>query len=602
MKVSDLLNVFKAKEFKPTYSSKKHEAKPVNRLCDEIPEETIFLEKSDQTFGSKYLFNERKSQITIGKESKYFQVDSKRNQFKGMLKVYTHNSLLFTAINKKAQLVASPGLKIETDLPLVEDNFYRFVEKLNLNFKTENIARQLQIFGNCFAEIVRDGMGQISSIALIDPCSVVIEHDEYGNISNFYQEVTNGQFIELGIDDIIYFRLNESPTGIYGIGVVEPLWRELTIFENIQEGTGNFIYRKGFPKYDVTIGNKDDPSSKHIPKEVMDRISADFTDMNNKIEFVHDSSINIGMVDDNSKSSLLPEYQEVGMQGILMGIGVPKILMGQATEVNYASSQALLDLLKPDIKYNQDIILRQLNKYIFSEFLAQYKLTTDQVEICFNDFDYKDTNAETQKYIAQYQAGLITKELAQKKLGYSPDELSGEYKPEQPAFQPLLHKELSKEELDKIDNLEEWIGWSDKTVYLDTKDFFLKFIQAYNFNEIKDIAKSIVKKLRDIFSRAFTEGLSISSISNEIAPLIDNDKERAKMIARTESIRIANEGSLLRLQQQGIEEVKWDATIDSRNDKKGHVCYDLNGQTFNIIQAKGLIPAHTNCRCSWRPV
>lgn len=69
---------------------------------------------------------------------------------------------------------------------------------------------------------------------------------------------------------------------------------------------------------------------------------------------------------------------------------------------------------------------------------------------------------------------------------------------------------------------------------------------------------------------------------------------RAFMIARTESIRAMNEGTLLTYSDLGIERVEFVAAYDACDD-----CLDYDGDIMSISEAHGLIPIHPNCKCAW---
>ena len=581
--------------------------KPIKTLDDEVADEILYLEYSGKKIGDFKLLNQRKSQLPIGKEGKFIQVDDKSARFKAIEGVYKTNSILFTAINKKAQLVASEGLFIETKRPDIEDAFNKLVKDLNLNYKIEQISKQLMLYGNCYVEVVRNALGNISGLVLIDPKSVVIEHNEFGDISNFFQKTDKGQFIELGTDNIIFFRINETTDGVYGIGMVEPLWRDLTIYENIQDGTANYVYRKGFPKWVLTLGDANDPNYKNISKTVIDSVGNDLIDIDNRKEFVVPWWYKFSTIDgDNSKVNL-SEYQDVAQKNLTMGLSAPKILMGIGEDVNYASSRAIYDLIKPEIRQQQNIILRQLNDNIFGIWLSKFGLTTELTEITFNELDFSDQYEESQMIVEQYNVGLITREFAQQKLGYTPEEMIGEYKekPEPSAFpmfqskEKMFNQKCSDADLDSIDSLEDWIGWSHKnSSYLDIQDDILAFIKNYGFGQITDVNKTQVGKIRKVFESAFAEGFGIRKITKELEPIV-KDEVKAKAIARTEAIRIANDSAIERFERLGVKEVTWDATNDSRTCV---FCRGQDGSRYPLVQASQSIPAHVNCRCSWTPV
>lgn len=71
-------------------------------------------------------------------------------------------------------------------------------------------------------------------------------------------------------------------------------------------------------------------------------------------------------------------------------------------------------------------------------------------------------------------------------------------------------------------------------------------------------------------------------------------RDRSKMIARTEVSRSANEGYLESLEGTRYEEVELSSAADACTD-----CLALAGQKFKRSEAKGMLPIHPNCRCHW---
>jgi len=77
----------------------------------------------------------------------------------------------------------------------------------------------------------------------------------------------------------------------------------------------------------------------------------------------------------------------------------------------------------------------------------------------------------------------------------------------------------------------------------------------------------------------------------------DKIRQRANMIARTETAGAVSEGTLEGYRQAGVQMVKWDAAPDACE-----ICMPMHGRDFTRLEASGMLPMHPNCRCSWLPV
>ena len=170
------------------------------------------------------------------------------------------------------------------------------------------------------------------------------------------------------------------------------------------------------------------------------------------------------------------------------------------------------------------------------------------------------------------------------------------------------------------ENLKEVAGTAIRSNYLDGWDEAEKeidrnlipnkaaidFISSYTFENIKDMTEDLADDLRQVFQRKFMENQSISTLKTKIQKVFKVSDNRAKMIARTESLRAQNVGKLQAYQQSGLEGTKvYVAALDSRTSD---LCKRLDGQEVglyaNFVDPKGEWeglnpPAHPNCRSTF---
>ena len=112
---------------------------------------------------------------------------------------------------------------------------------------------------------------------------------------------------------------------------------------------------------------------------------------------------------------------------------------------------------------------------------------------------------------------------------------------------------------------------------------------------LDDLSAGEREKIIAIIRNSMKTGETMRSVANKINSIVQ-DKERAELIARTETVRVSNEGNLLQFEEKGVERVEYSsAPEDGRLCEK---CAALNGKTFTTEQAKGLLPLHPRCRCT----
>jgi len=159
----------------------------------------------------------------------------------------------------------------------------------------------------------------------------------------------------------------------------------------------------------------------------------------------------------------------------------------------------------------------------------------------------------------------------------------------------------------------------------------VKWAEKYSSELVTLVGKETKKGLRELVAQGVKEGKTLRGIAKDIEKMgiglnvrqtralykyrdlleaqelpkkVIKDKfnkyydrlqrDRSKMIARTEVNRSVNEGYLDSLEGTRYEEVE----ISSAGDACP-VCLDLAGRKFRRSEARGMLPLHPNCRCHW---
>jgi HK97 family phage portal protein len=142
-----------------------------------------------------------------------------------------------------------------------------------------------------------------------------------------------------------------------------------------------------------------------------------------------------------------------------------------------------------------------------------------------------------------------------------------------------------------------------------------KFANAYTTKLADGISDSASAAIQESVSRGIAAGLPMDKIQNLLGErMSDWPTARADMVARTETIRAANEGSLNELQHMGVSYKQWIAAADACDE-----CLSYDGVTEpienNFVEEGDVIstpggsdeydymdidtpPVHPNCRCT----
>lgn len=170
--------------------------------------------------------------------------------------------------------------------------------------------------------------------------------------------------------------------------------------------------------------------------------------------------------------------------------------------------------------------------------------------------------------------------------------------------------------LSEFVNIKEIVGFN----YTDYLIKILEVLRSDPFTNLKaitekDIADGLlpekeVEKLRIVLKDGFKENKTVREIESEITSQVEikdritengtviSSAARPNIIARTETVRLANEGLKKLYKENDIVKVRWLAAL---SDRTCPLCEELNGQVFEISNLEVGVnqpPLHTNCRCS----
>lgn len=125
------------------------------------------------------------------------------------------------------------------------------------------------------------------------------------------------------------------------------------------------------------------------------------------------------------------------------------------------------------------------------------------------------------------------------------------------------------------------------------------------FNQLKGIDDEMDKHISGVLAEGLAKGLNPVEMADNIVERVDNiGITRATTLARTEVIRAHAEANLNEFEAAGLEGVNLQAEwLTAGDNNVCHLC--LKGEKKNpytLKEARGVIPRHPNCRCTWVPI
>jgi len=130
----------------------------------------------------------------------------------------------------------------------------------------------------------------------------------------------------------------------------------------------------------------------------------------------------------------------------------------------------------------------------------------------------------------------------------------------------------------------------------------VKVLAGRVFTELKGVSESMAQRMTRELTDGLSQGKNPRVIARDLNKALDIGKNRSRVIARTEIIRAHGEGQLDVLERLGVEEVgvavEWSTAGDGRVCQ---LCAPLEGIVMKLKEARGTIPRHPQCRCSYIP-
>ena len=131
----------------------------------------------------------------------------------------------------------------------------------------------------------------------------------------------------------------------------------------------------------------------------------------------------------------------------------------------------------------------------------------------------------------------------------------------------------------------------------------LKILIERTFTDLVGVTEQMATVMRRTLADGLVTGANPRTIAKALADNLEGiGINRAEMISRSEIIRAHAEGQLQAMKDLGVEQVgvavEWSSARDGRVCPK---CKPLHGIVLSLDEARGMIPRHPQCRCSWIP-
>jgi len=575
--------------------------------------------------------------------------------------IYKKFGFVTGVIDKYVDFVIGPGFYVESKDQRAKDLIEQFMKDNDFATLMRAWLKEGLVKGNGFLEIGGSKGNIPQGLKVLNANNMFVSRNEVGEVQKYRQYVgmidkfAKNKTIDFNTWQIAHLRINTVGDDAYGMGLVFPAMNTINNLLGSEKDMHKILSRKAGAPIHAKIGDKD-----HLPTaDAVDDFGKKLESMHNLNEWATDGMVEMKVLDFGNIGEKFDIVNRYNLDMLFFTFQVPEVLMGRGS-IPEGLAKVQMDAFERRIQSIQDELEKVIEQQIFKRVLLANKLDV-HVEFQWGQPSNTEKNEKLLRLTELLKLlsldlrlrAEIEKDVA-KLLGYDAKKLetpAQEREREESQPQPMVpgsnevfrygtneaHSANSGYPLAAGDtssddiSLAEWVNFSYREYLADILsrvwDDKYDNLKADNREQVEAgyFTTKQVGRLRNVLDDGFRNGQSIRTIAGNVAEkvkphdlfrtddsgkvILDEDgmptlklskEERPIIIARTETIRLANEGTKKNFLDNGIKEYRWVASISERTCP---TCRALNGQIFELNGPQPLPGAiHAMCRCSMAAV
>lgn len=291
--------------------------------------------------------------------------NTKANQFLGYYKTIPE---LKIAIDTKATWTIGKGFK-SNPLTTMSLSIIKGCGVDTFNTILENLVRMYHIYGDAFAEIVRDDSGRLINLKPLDPSTITIIADSRGIIKKYEQQVKGRDKKFFATDEILHLARNRIADEIHGTSIIESVEWIILARNEAMSDYKRLLHRNIYP---VRVWQLDTDNDNKITafKAKVAQSKGEGEDI-----FIPKGSVEMELAAVAENATMNPmAWIDKLEQLFYKEVGVPQIIVGGSQELTQTAAQiaylAFEQVIEEEQLYIEEQILQQINLEIDLQFPA----------------------------------------------------------------------------------------------------------------------------------------------------------------------------------------------------------------------------------------
>ena len=152
-----------------------------------------------------------------------------------LLDLFSKDPIVNAGITTRVNAILASGFTLNGKKRQTKDAS-NTLKRIGYNYSLqEKAVTNLLLYGHLFFEVVRTQSGNPAELHVLETTEMEIKHDNHGEIYQFIQRANNGEEITWTPEDIVYIKLSDVSSKVWGEIPVATLYRTLTTKNHIEK-------------------------------------------------------------------------------------------------------------------------------------------------------------------------------------------------------------------------------------------------------------------------------------------------------------------------------------------------------------------------------
>ena len=285
-----------------------------------------------------------------------------------LLYMFQNDPEINTAVTVRVNAILSSGFTIETKSQSTQQKALSKLKKLGFNKKLiRKILYNLILYEHCFIEIYKEN-DVPKDLNVLETTDMEIVHDEHGNIKEYVQVASSGDIVHFPKDDIIYIKMSDITSSVWGVPRLKTLYKSVSIKGYIEQFLLSLSSRFSWRNY-IRFSNMSDDEI----KDSLGYLNHISEDPNQPFVLkAKDGDFSTEPMRDPKEVEYFLGLLNYLRQQIFMLLRVPPIVVGLPDNSNRSNSDAQIKSFNIDNQSVRDIVQESFNDELFPKLGLSY--------------------------------------------------------------------------------------------------------------------------------------------------------------------------------------------------------------------------------------